>query len=159
MATQKKMSKTQKNLWIDLVIFVMMVLVSIPAATGQGWHQILGVAFGAGITVHLVIHRQWIASTTRRFFSKMSRKARINYVMGVLLTLFTAIAIGTGIAIAPIFTSTPVEAVVNIHHASTKLLALLSIIHGVLHWGWIKSTAKLYMFSNNSVPQPSQTPS
>jgi hypothetical protein len=47
-------------------------------------HEWLGLAFGAGVTVHLLLHWKWIMCVVRRFFSKLPGRVRVNSLLKVV---------------------------------------------------------------------------
>src|SRR5690242_14006121 len=80
--TMKKLwaalSPTKKNLLVDSIIFLLVLVVDSPHFTGDSLHEWIGLAFGAGILTHLLLHWQWIVASTRNLFGKLARQARIN---------------------------------------------------------------------------------
>ena len=62
-----KLGITPRNLIVDATIFIGFLLATDPRATGQTIHEWLGVAFGAGILTHLLLHWKWIVSTIKRY--------------------------------------------------------------------------------------------
>jgi hypothetical protein len=62
-----KLGSTVRNLIVDTAIFAGFLLATDPHATGQTIHEWLGLAFGAGILTHLLLHWKWIVSTIKRY--------------------------------------------------------------------------------------------
>ena len=60
---QNKLSPTKVNLIVDSIVFIAFLIVTAPHFTGIAIHEWLGIAFGAGITTHLLLHWQWIVTT------------------------------------------------------------------------------------------------
>jgi cytochrome b len=79
-----KLSGTLRNLIVDAAIFAGFLVATDPRATGQAIHEWLGIAFGATIIVHLLLHWKWIVNVVRRFFSRLPGQVRINSVLNSL---------------------------------------------------------------------------
>ena len=67
-----KLGSTVRNLLVDAAIFGGFLLATDPHATGQAIHEWLGIAFGATIIVHLLLHWKWIVNVVRRFFTRVA---------------------------------------------------------------------------------------
>src|SRR5262245_26809722 len=82
---KKQLNQTKINLAVDSGIFLGFLVAEAPHFTGMAIHEWLGIAFGAAIIVHLLLHWQWIVAITKRFFSDIPRQARLNYLLNTLL--------------------------------------------------------------------------
>ena len=101
-----KLSSTVRNLLVDTAIFAGFLLATDPHATGQTIHEWLGIAFGAAIITHLLLHWKWIVSVVRRFFSKLPGQVRINALLNSLLFIAMTLIIFSGIMISKVVLST-----------------------------------------------------
>lgn len=141
------------NLYVDLGIFAAFLVVFEPALTGVTIHEWFSLAFAAAIVVHLLLHWNWIVSVTVKFFRKLWHTSRLNYVLNVLLlAAFVAIML-SGImisrSVAPVLGLQLGEAREwrFIHSSAANFSLLLLGLHVALHWKWIVSALKRYVFS------------
>ncbi|KAA3643003.1 MAG: DUF4405 domain-containing protein [Chloroflexi bacterium] len=145
------MNQTKKNLLIDVGIAAAFLLAVAQEATGQTIHEWLGIALGGALMVHLLLHWKWVVATTQRFFGKLARQARINYLLNLgLLVSFTTV-IGSGLMISESVMATLGLASPGgglwegLHHLSTNLVIGLVALHIALHWHWIMNAVKRYI--------------
>src|SRR3954470_13335813 len=94
------LSATKKNLLVDSAIFLLVLFADSPHFTGQALHEWLGLAFGAGILTHLLLHWQWIEATTQRLFARTAQQARINYGLNLLLFIDITLVTMSGLMIS-----------------------------------------------------------
>ena len=64
-------SRTKFNLMVDILIFGAFLAAGAPRFTGMAIHEWLGIAFGAAIVTHLLLHWQWLVQVTKRFFGRL----------------------------------------------------------------------------------------
>lgn len=95
-----KPNRSKVNLVVDIVIFLAFLIATAPHFTGIAIHEWLGLAFGAAIVTHLLLHWQWIVETTKRIFSKLPGKTRLNYALNILLFIDVTLIAFTGIMIS-----------------------------------------------------------
>jgi len=147
-----KLGSTVRNLLVDGTIFVGFLLATDPHATGQTIHEWLGIAFGVGIITHLLLHWKWIVNGVRRFFSKLPRQVRINSLLNSLLFIDVTLIIFSGIMISKVVLSTvglsgSQDAIWRWLHTNATNAALIIVgLHVALHWKWIASTIKRYVW-------------
>jgi hypothetical protein len=65
--TKKQLNQTKINLAVDSGIFFGFLIAEAPHFTGMAVHEWLGIAFGAGIITHLLLHWQWIVKAIKRY--------------------------------------------------------------------------------------------
>jgi len=88
---------------------------------------------------------------TSRFFSKLATRARLNYILNLLLFIDGVLIMLTGIMISeaavPAFgLRMPLNfAYRPLHDATANLFILLLGLHTALHWDWIVRTLKRYL--------------
>src|SRR6187455_328514 len=99
-ATIAQPNRNNTNLIVDSVIFLAFLVAMAPHFTGMAIHEWLGIAFGAAITTHLLLHWQWIVEITKRFFGKAQWSARINYILNALLFIDITLIIFSGLMIS-----------------------------------------------------------
>jgi cytochrome b len=147
-----KLSSTVRNLLVDTAIFGGFLLATDPHATGQAIHEWLGIAFGATIIVHLLLHWKWIVNVVRRFFSKLPGQVRINSLLNSVLFIAMTLIIFSGLMISKVVLSTfgltsSHDAIWRWLHTSATNVALIIVgLHVALHWKWIVSTVKRYVW-------------
>jgi hypothetical protein len=143
-----KLSSTVRNLIVDAAIFAGFLLATAPHATGQTIHEWLGIAFGAGIVTHLLLHWKWIVSVVRRFFSKLPGQVRVNSLLNSLLFIAVTLMIFSGIMISKVVLSTFGLSGSRdmswrwLHTTATDAVVIIVGLHVALHWKWIVSTVK-----------------
>ena len=146
-----KLSSTKVNLIVDLVIFIAFLVVTAPHFTGMAIHEWLGLAFGAGIMTHLLLHWQWIVATTQRIFSNLPRQTRINHALNILLFIDITLVIFTGVMISESalpflgISFAPGGMWRGIHTLTANASLGLIGLHVALHWQWIVNAMKKYV--------------
>ncbi|MBN1146585.1 MAG: hypothetical protein JXA78_04975 [Anaerolineales bacterium] len=143
------MSKMKRNFWLDVVLFLLLLVNfgSLAGAGGEGelspgavdaWsgiHTLSGALLMLGVGLHVALHRQWFSAVlTGR--AKGAPKLFAN-----LLTL--GLALFSGLAgFAAGWSPGPAAEV----HRLTGLLAGLSmLVHAVMHWRWMFACSKRYL--------------
>lgn len=149
-AIQKKLSRTTANYLVDITIFLAFLVAMNPHMTGIGIHEWLGIAFGGAILAHLLLHWQWLVEITRRFFGRITKEARLNYLVNLLFFIDMTLIIFTGIMISesalPAFGITLQQSFAwrGLHTTSANLALPILGLHIALHWRWIVNTTKSY---------------
>lgn len=149
----RRISKTLKNLLVDGGLFAAFLLVMNPHATGMAVHEWLGVALGATILLHLLLHWDWLVAVTRRFLGKLPWRDRVNYVLNALLFIvFTAIIISGLMISEVVLTSIGLENTRGgiwheLHEVAANLAILLVGLHLAFNWRWIVDALKRYLWT------------
>ncbi len=164
MNSSKKMNKTTQNLLLDAIILVGLLVSFAPPLTGLMLHEWLSLAFGLTLTIHVLLHWEWIAAVTRRFFRATSWTSRINYILGLALFIAFNVIIFSGVMESRYFLSTfglsassaPVWKF--LHKTSADLTLWLAGLHIALHWRWISNAVKRIFRSRQPAPSAAQTP-
>ncbi len=147
----KKMSKTKRNVLVDIGLLGIFLATLSPEATGLAVHEWLGLSFGAAAAGHILLHWKWVLSMTKRIFGKLPMQARINYLLNTLLLADVFLVAYSGISIskvaAPglIFPTGSSRFWLGIHVASANMAMVLVGAHLVLHWKWILSMTNKFM--------------
>jgi hypothetical protein len=152
-----KLNKQKYHWLIDAALFVGFLLSFWLDLTGVSLHQWLGIAIGVGAGYHLLTHWAWVKAVTGRFFKQTSHQARLYYVIDATVLIGLALMIATGLVISTWLnlTLTNYSTWWTVHvMASLATLAAVVVKIG-LHWRWIVSTARRYIFTT-SVPRSSQ---
>src|SRR5262245_22849081 len=148
---KKQLNQTKINLAVDSGIFLGFLVTEAPHFTGMAIHEWLGIAFGAAIIVHLLLHWQWIVAITKRFFSDIPRQARLNYLLNTLLFIDITLVIYSGLMISRV--ALPALGLSlgddgawrGIHTFAANLSLALIGLHVALHWQWILNAIKRYV--------------
>jgi hypothetical protein len=165
---RRKMNKTEHNFWLDVTIFVALLITTI---TGFFlWHTIphkldivfLGfsrsvwvathICFGvvglAGIVIHIIMHWGWLIALRGRPLSGMSNKLRINRVVNRIMWI-TYIATNVFGLIAWVLHFGNDIYIVRVpdrlHVMFGVMCTILMIVHLALHLKWIASSAKRFI--------------
>ncbi len=149
---QLRISNTVRDLIVDASIFVGFLLATDPRATGQAVHEWLGIAFGAGVIVHLLLHWKWITTVVRRLFSKLPGQVRINSLLNSLLFIDVTLVVFSGLMISKVVPGT--LGITASHDAFWRWLHTFSAdtalfivgLHVALHWKWIVNAIKRYLW-------------
>lgn len=148
---KKKLNKTALNLIVDTGLLAGFTLLYDPDNTGLFLHEWLGLGFGAAIVGHILLHWKWVVQTTLRFFSRLARQARINYLLNTLLFIDVTAIMFTGLMIsqkaAPGLNSQsiPDGFWLFIHEAAAAGGIALIGTHVALHWKWILNAGKRFI--------------
>jgi len=152
MTTQtKKTSPVKTNFLVDIAIFVAFLIALEPRLTGMAIHEWLGIAFGAAIVTHLVLHWKWLVATTKRFIGRLPGSTRINYILNALFFINMTVLVFTGLMISE--TALPAlgiqlgegRAFERLHMLTADWALYLLALHVALHWRWILNTTNRYV--------------
>ena len=152
-ATIAQPNRNKTNLIVDSVIFLAFLVAMAPHFTGMAIHEWLGIAFGAAITTHLLLHWQWIVEITKRFFGKAQWSARINYILNALLFIDITLIIFSGLMISeealPLIGLQLAQSRSwrGLHGTFADLFVVLVGLHAALHWKWIVNMFKRFVFA------------
>lgn len=128
--------------------------------TGLELHQWLGVGVGLLAGYHLLTHWEWVAAVTRRFFGKTSPRARLYYLIDVLM-LGGFVTIGvTGLLISTWLNLTlgGIATLVAIHKWTAYLTLAALGVKLALHWRWIVSVAGKFVQAPAAHRAPAGSP-
>ena len=154
MQTESRQPNRNKvNLLVDIAIFGAFLIAMAPQFSGIAIHEWLSIAFGAAIITHLLLHWQWIIEVAWRFFGKTQWISRVNYILNALLFVDVTVIIFTGLMISqaalPLFGIQMPQGGSwrRLHDLSANLALLLTGLHIALHWQWIVSMLKRFLFA------------
>ncbi|NCA99554.1 MAG: DUF4405 domain-containing protein [Clostridia bacterium] len=138
--------KLKKKLILDSILVVTLLVVMVPALSGVFLHEWIGVVIAAGLVIHLVLNRKWIAGVSRKFLSPMTLELRLSYLMNLMLGLAMVLTLISGVLISQyLFTALNAAdlALWTIIHAVASRATLgITIVHVLLHLSWIKNALK-----------------
>lgn len=153
----KTNDRTKINWILDIVIFLAFLVAGEPHFTGLAIHEWLGLAFGAGILTHILLHGNWVIAITKRIFSTLPNATRINYVLNLALFIDIVAIIISGIAISRValpavgIASFGESSMSGLHHISANLFTPLVGLHIAMHISWIVATFKRYVLPSPTV--------
>jgi len=143
--------RTRTNLLIDVVALSAYLLAANPAITGIAVHEWVSLGLALVACIHLVVHREWVARTLRRFAGRLANASRLNLVVAGLTGVAAASVIVSGLAVSQTLaalvglTASADPAWVAVHAASASAVLLLGGLHVALHWRWIVQAVRLHV--------------
>ncbi len=126
-----------------LLAIVFLLLMDPRSFYGLLFHEWAGLIIVLFFLLHKILNWGWIKKLTGRFFSRVPGKARINYVLDVLLLAGLTLITISGMAISRTIDFSWINfgysgGFWRIMHTSSSLLVLaLFGIHLGLHWKWV----------------------
>lgn len=139
------MKKNVLKMILDLLMAITFALLMNPRVlSGLPFHEIAGLVFGVAILTHIGLNFKWVKNTTLKIFNpELSKKARFNYLLNILLLISMSTIIITGILISKIvFPNLAIEgnrAMRGLHDLSANITLALVGLHIGVHWQWILS--------------------
>jgi len=126
-----------------LLAIVFLLLMDPRSFYGLSFHEWAGLIIVLFFFLHKFVNWGWIKKLTLRFFSGIPGKARINYVLDILLLVGLVLITISGIAISRTIDFSWLNLGGNhmfwrVMHTSSSLMVLaLFGIHLGLHWKWV----------------------
>lgn len=127
-----------------LITIVMLLLMDPRSFYGLGFHEWAGLIIGLFFILHKALNWSWIKKVTIGFIKKCPGRARLNYVLDVLLLAGMVLMILSGIAIARLIDFSWLNIGGSrmfwrvMHTSSSYITLALFGIHLGLHWHWVK---------------------
>lgn len=135
---------------ISLGLTIVMLLLMDPRSFyGIAFHEWAGLIIGIVFIIHKLLNWNWIKRVSSSFFTKTPNRARLNYILDVLLLAGLVLMILSGIAIARAIDFSWLKLggsrfFWRVMHTSSSFLTLaLFGIHLGLHWNWVLVRLKL----------------
>jgi hypothetical protein len=129
---------------LNILITVVMLLLMDPRSFyGLGFHEWAGLIIGIFFILHKAVNWGWIKKVTVCFFRSSPGRARLNYILDVLLLAGIVLMILSGIAIAKTIDFSWLQLggsrrFWSVMHTSSSFITLaLFGIHLGLHWKWV----------------------
>ncbi len=142
------MNKIKFILNVSLAV-VMLLLMDPRSFYGLGFHEWAGLFISLFFLLHKVLNWSWIKKVTVCFFKSSPGRARLNYILDVLLLAGMVLMILSGIAIARTidfswFNMGGSQMFWRVMHTSSSLITLaLFGVHLGLHWNWVLQRLKI----------------
>jgi hypothetical protein len=131
------------NVALDLVIAVAFLVAANPPVAGLTVHEWFGLAFGAAIATHLVVHWEWSVHVTKRLFARGGSGPRLNYAVDAFLFVALTASVLSGLLtsrhVLPSFglPTEPARGWREIHSLAANASVAAIGVHLGLHWNWI----------------------
>ena len=138
------MKKNWVKFTLDIALLLTFLLLMDPVSFyGLTFHEWAGLIIGAFFILHILLSWGFVWAVTLGFFGKARGRARLNYVLDVLLLVGVAGAIYSGLPIARVIDFSWMGFGGNMHfwrtlHTSSSMIVLLVLgVHLGLHWNWV----------------------
>lgn len=128
---------------------VMLLLMDPRSFYGIVFHEWAGLAIGIFFIIHKILNWNWIKKVTVCFFGRAKSRARLNYILDVVLLAGLVLMVLSGIAIARSIDFSWLNLggsrmFWRVMHTSSSFITLaLFGIHLGLHWKWVLARLKL----------------
>ena len=132
-----------------LLLVVMLLLMDPRSFYGLVFHEWAGLAIGLFFFLHKILNWNWIKKVTICFFRSSPGRARMNYILDVLLLAGIILMILSGIAISRTIDFSWLSfgdsrMFWRVMHTSSSFITLaLFGIHLGLHWRWVLLRLKI----------------
>ena len=146
------MNKNRINLFLDIALAFVFVLVLEEKFTGQRLHELIGVGLAVGLVLHLILHLRWFITITLTFFRKVFHESRLSYILNLFLFADLLVIMVTGIGISRTLglnlglERDLMQDFERLHIQASNFSLLLVGLHVALHWKWIANHARRYIF-------------
>lgn len=126
-----------------LLAIVMLLLMDPRSFYGLGFHEWAGLIIGLFFLLHKAVNWGWIKKVTVCFFRSSPGRARLNYLLDILLLAGMVLMILSGIAIARTINFSWLNFGGSrmfwrvMHLSSSYITLVLFGIHLGLHWKWV----------------------
>ena len=141
--------------FLSLALTIVMLLLMDPRSFyGLAFHEWAGLIIGIFFILHKILNWGWIKKVTVGFFRKCPGRARLNYILDVLLLAGMILMILSGIAIARTIDFSWLNlggyrVFWRVMHTSSSFITLaLFGIHLGLHWNWVLHRVHLKKVKN-----------
>ena len=142
---------TKKNLLVDFVILVGLLIALEPGITGIAVHEWLSIALAITMIVHILLHWDWVINVGVKFFKKLFHSSRLQFVVDVVLLVAFVLVMLSGILISrSVLSVLGIHLQVSriwelLHRMSADVTLLLTAVHFAQHWSWIVYATKRYV--------------
>lgn len=140
--------------FLTLSLTIVMLLLMDPRSFyGLEFHEWAGLIIGIFFILHKILNWGWIKKVTITFFGRAPARARLNYIIDVILLAGMLLMIISGVAIARTidFSWLGLHSSIfwRVMHTSSSFITLaLFGIHLGLHWKWVLQRFNLKKISN-----------
>ncbi len=145
--------KAVANLVLDLALVVAFLVDMNLRFTGLAIHEWLGLGIGAALVLHLLLHWEWTVGTTRRLLGHVRGRARLSWMLALLLFVDMTVLVLSGILIS----RSAIPALVGarggegerfvrwLHIESSHWALYLTAAHTALGVRWLVTTTRTHV--------------
>jgi hypothetical protein len=157
-------STTARNLYLDIALTAGFIASLKPFVTGIPIHEWLGLAVGAGLVIHGLLHARWIAAITARLGTRLPLRTRACYALDALLMVSIASLIVTGLllseAVLPALGASVVPSLfmVQLHSVSAWVALGALAVKLALHAAWIANAVRVHLLRRPAIARQSVSP-
>lgn len=144
----------KRNLILDTLLLLALLVVSVPNFSGKVIHEWLGVALLLVVVFHIFLHWDWIISVGKKYFSKLWHTSRLKFFVDILVFLsfisvsFSGLVISENFMPALGLSFNTTSMVWRILHSLTADAAVMLIgLHFALNWKWVVNSIKSYVIA------------
>ena len=144
----------RRNLILDILLLLALLVVSAPSFSGKVIHEWLGVALLLAVVFHLFLHWDWIVCVGKKYFSRLWQISRLKFFVDIFVFLSFLTASLSGLVISQNFMpalglSFNATSLVwkRLHSLSADASVLLIGLHFALNWKWVVNTVKCYVIA------------
>ena len=150
-----KKNRAKTNWILDSILLFIFLILFFLDWTGVALHQWLGMLIAVLITIHSLLHLDWIECAFSRFFSKSAGKVKVYALLDTLLLFGFLLILESGLVISTWLNLTWIDysSWWVIHIFSAIFTLSLTVIKLALHRNWI-ITATQKFFSKRKVAVP-----
>jgi hypothetical protein len=159
-----KLNTVKLNLFLDIGLALAFVVELERDFTGMRNHELIGITMGIALLIHILLHWKWIWGITKQFFRNLFHTSRLNYVLNLTLMIDMVVIIVTGSLISETLglnlgiARSSQMTFRSLHFLASDFSLMLVAAHVAIHWKWILSNTKKYIFritSGKAKPAPS----
>lgn len=140
----KNLQKTK--LFLDVAMAAVFLLLLNLEITDVLIHEILGILVFVMFIAHVILNRKWIVGIYKNFSTGAKTKAKIAWILDMLIAIFSLLAIVSGVLISielfPFLALADPSFMISVHIVVSYIAFALLVIHTLMHFGWIKNTIK-----------------
>lgn len=141
------------KLVVSVLLFGGYLLAMAMDLTGVGLHQWIGILLASLAGYHLLVHRAWVATVSKRFLRGVGHRAQALYAIdAALLVGFVAITV-TGVVLST-WLNLPLAhyEAWRLAHVTLSVVTLwLVVVKVAMHWRWLASTMRRHFVAPTGV--------
>ena len=160
-----KLNIVKLNLFLDLGLALAFVVELERNFTGIRNHELIGITLGIALLIHILLHWKWVWSITKQFFRNLFHSSRLTYILNLTLMIDMVVIIVTGILISETLglnlgiARSSQMTFKSLHILASNFSLMLVATHVAIHWKWILSNTKKYIFRVTSgKAKPAKSP-
>ena len=146
--TRQVPGRTRLDFWLDSALLVAFIVDYSFQFTGLTVHEWIGLGLAPVLLVHITLHWDWVARTTRRLFGRRTGREVIRWGVDLALVLAMVLCIASGLlisrhAVPALGFSTNTDSFwTGLHTTTADFTVVLVGLHVALSWRWIVSVGR-----------------